>query len=327
MNASSFTVGFRVVGPLDGPRRRIHHPTAFDAYRMCDPRAVNGEEAYLSAFCFDAAFSEHLAATGSTKGFSGATWAPLIYFDVDRDRIDEAFDDTKKLVNSLVERHAVSPECLLVFFSGSKGFHAALPTELFSPSPMEGFHRITREFAQQIAEQANVLIDTGVYDPVRAFRAPSSRHPKTGLFKRVLPAEKLGAMTADDCLTLALKPEPFDWPVVDGAPDTLAALWETAARRVATEAEASAQRRADIAAGKTKAKLNDLTRRLLAGEPMEKGERHKRIYSAAANLAELGVPLHAAHELLMEVGRDSGLPPNDVFRAIENGHERAVGPC
>ncbi len=327
MNASSFTVGFRVVGPLDGPRRRIHHPTAFDAYRVCDPRAVNGEEAYLSAFCFDVAFSEHLAATGSTKGFAGATWAPLIYFDVDRDSIDEAFDDTKKLVTSLVVNHAVAPECLLVFFSGSKGFHTALPTRLFAPSPAEGFHRITREFAQQIAEQANVLIDTGVYDPVRAFRAPSSRHPKTALFKRVLPAEKLGAMTADDCLTLALKPEPFDWPAVDGSPDMLAAMWETAARTVAAEAEASAQRRADIAAGKTKAKLNDLTRRLLAGEPMKKGERHKRIYSAAANLAELGVPLHAAHELLTELGRDSGLPPNDVFRAIENGHERAVAGC
>ena len=327
VNASSFTVGFRVVGPLDGPRRRIHHPTAFDAYRTCDPRAVNGQEAYLSAFVYDGAFANHLASTGSTKGFAGATWAPMIYFDKDRESIDAAFDDTRKLVNSLVEDHGVPAECLLVFFSGSKGFHTGLPTALFAPAPCEGFHRIARHFAQSVAEQAEVIIDTGVYDAVRAFRAPNSRHPKTGLFKRVLSAERLDAMTADECIELARMPIAFDWPPAEGSPDMLAALWDKAATAVAAETEAAAQRRDDIATGKATAKLNDLTRRLLSGELMQEGERHKRIYSAAANLAELGVPLHATHELLTEAGLDSGLSPRDVFRAIENGHCRGGALC
>ena len=129
-------------------------------------------------------------------------------------------------------------------------------------------------------------------------------------------------MTADDCIELARKPRPFALPGTDGSPDLLVALWDSAVRSVADEMAAAAQRRADVAAGKATAKLNDLTRRLLAGEPAEQGQRHKRIYSAAANLAELGVPLHATHELLSEAGRDSGVPPRDVFRAIENGHAR-----
>jgi hypothetical protein len=327
VNASSFTVGFRVVGPLDGPRRRIHHPTAFDAYRTCDPRAVNGQEAYLSAFAYDGAFANHLASTGSTKGFAGATWAPVIYFDKDRESIDAAFDDTRRLVNSLVDDHGVPAECLLVFFSGSKGFHTGLQTALFAPAPCEGFHRIARHFAQRVAEQAEVVIDTGVYDPVRAFRAPNSRHPKTGLYKRVLPADRLDAMTADECIELARTPTPFEWPLVEDSPDMLAALWAQSTTAVLAEAEAAAQRRADIADGKARAKLNDLTRRLLNGEPMQEGERHKRLYSAAANLAELGVPLNAAHELLTEAGLDSGLSPRDVFRAIENGHGRGGALC
>lgn len=327
MNAEAFTVGFRVPGALDGPRRRVHHPSAFDAYRMCDPRAVNGQEAYLSAFCYDETFADYLATTGSTKGFAGATWAPVIYLDVDRESIDEAFADTRKLINSLVENHGVPPESLMLFFSGSKGFHPGVPTALFSPAPGACFHRIARAFAERVAEQANVTIDTGVYDPVRAFRAPNSRHPKTGLYKRSLPADKLGAMTADDCIELARKPEPFALPVTDGSPDMLVALWDSAAAAVAVEMEAAAQRRADVAAGNATAKLNDLTRRLLAGELVSQGQRHKRIYSAAANLAELGVPLHATHELLTEVGRDSGVPPRDVFRAIENGHARGGDVC
>lgn len=162
---------------------------------------------------------------------------------------------------------------------------------------------------------------------MRLLRAPNSRHPKTGLYKRWLPADKLDALTADDCMILAEKPQPFDLPGLEGSPDMLVAVWDAAAAAVAAQDEAAAQRRADIAVGKASAKLNDLTRRLLAGEPMQQGERHKRIYSAAANLAELDVPLHAAHQLLTEAGRDSGLPPRDVFRAIENGHARAGAVC
>ena len=187
MNAEAFTVGFRVPGALDGPRRRVHHPSAFDAYRMCDPRAVNGQEAYLSAFCYDETFADSLATTGSTKGFAGATWAPVIYLDVDRESIDEAFADTRKLINSLVENHGVPPESLMLFFSGSKGFHPGVPTALFSPAPGACFHRIARAFAERVAEQANVTIDTGVYDPVRAFRAPNSRHPKRASTSEACP--------------------------------------------------------------------------------------------------------------------------------------------
>lgn len=327
MTADSFCVGYRVEGPLAGPRRRIHHPTAFDAYRICDPRAVNGQEAYLSHFCYDETFADHLATTGSTKGFAGATWAPVIYLDKDRECIDAAFADTKKLITSLVEDHGVPPEYLLVFFSGSKGFHLGIPTGLFSPPPGQGFHRIAREFAERIAEQASTTIDTGVYDAVRAFRAPNSRHPKTGLYKRILPADKLDAMTADDCIELARQPEPFVLPQTEGSPDMLVALWDSAAVAVAAEMEAAARHRAEVAAGNATAKLTDLTRRLLAGELAGQQQRHKRIYSAAANLAELGVPLHAAHELLTEVGRDSGVPPRDVFQAIENGHARGGAAC
>jgi len=327
MSADAFDVGIRVEGPVDGPRRRIHYQTAADAYRTCDPRAVNGKEAYIGHFRFKQAMGDYLAAHGSVKGFVGDTWASRLALDIDRVTIDAALADTRALIHSLEDDYGVPPEYLLVFFSGRKGFHVEALTDFWAPAPGPMFHRIAREFAERIAARAGVTIDTGVYDPVRLLRAANSRHSVTGLYKRWLPADKLDALTADDCMTLAQKPCPFDWPSVDGSPDMLAALWDTAAATVAAQAEAAAQRRADIAAGRASAKLNDLTRRLLAGEPIEQGKRHKRVYSAAANLAELGVPLHAAHELLTEPGRDSGLPPRDVFRAIENGYGRGADAC
>jgi hypothetical protein len=284
-------------------------------------------EAYLGLFCFNHVMRDFLAATGSVKGFVGETWASRLPLDVDRETIDSALTDTRKLIHSLEDDYGVSPEYLIVFFSGRKGFHVEMPASLWNPQPGPAFNRIAREFAERIAARAGVAIDTGVYDAVRLLRAANSRHPATGLYKRYLPAEKLDALTADDCMALAERPHPFDLPSTEGSPDMLAAVWDAASAAVAAQDEVAAQRRADIAAGKAAAKLNDLTRRLLAGEPMKQGERHKRIYSAAANLAELGVPLHATHELLTEVGRDSGVPPRDVFRAIENGHTRGGGAC
>lgn len=327
MSVDAFTVGIRVEGPPDGPRRRIHYQTAVDAYRKCDPRAVNGKEAYIGHFRFNQAMGEYLATHGSVKGFVGDTWASGLALDIDRETIDAALADTRALIHTLEEHYGVPLEYLLVFFSGRKGFHVEPMTALWAPEPGPAFHRIARVFAELIAARAGVTIDTGVYDATRLLRAANSRHPVTGLYKRWLPADKLDALTADDCMTLAQKPHPFDLPSVEGSPDMLVALWDTAAAAVGAQDEAAAQRRADIAAGKASVKVNDLTRRLLAGDPMELGQRHKRIYSAAANLAELGIPLRAVHELLTEPSLDSGLPPREVFRAIENGYARGTAEC
>jgi len=68
--------------------------------------------------------------------------------------------------------------------------------------------------------------------------------------------------------------------------------------------------------------LNRKTREFLDGK-VDVGERHPRLYSAAANLAELGCPLLAVRALLTEPALDLGLPPKDVARAIENGHAAA----
>ncbi len=62
----------------------------------------------------------------------------------------------------------------------ARAFTSACPPRLWSPAPSADFHRTARRFAEQLAELAAVTIDAGVYDKVRAFRAPNSRHPKTG---------------------------------------------------------------------------------------------------------------------------------------------------
>jgi hypothetical protein len=330
MTSTTHTYGFRIVGPCTGERRRVDAAAVFAAYCQCDSRAGVEREAYLSAFTFDAGFAEHLARTGSPAGFTGSTWSPFVWFDVDRDEasggIARALDDTRQLVNVLDERFGVVRNVLVPFLSGNKGFHLGLPTALWLPAGSPDFHAVARAFAEHVAAEAGVAIDTGVYDRVRAFRAPNSRHPKTGLHKRYIPVEILDAVTVRGVLDMARRPEPFDVPSLDGLDltDFLVGCWGRAACAVAERAAAADERRQAIAAGSTSASVNKLTRAVLTGD-VEVGERHRLVYSAAANLFEFGDVPSLVRALLTEPARDLGLPPKDIERAIENAYAAVAG--
>jgi len=306
----------------------VHAPTAFAAYCRCDGKANVGQEAYLSAFQFGDDFAEHLARTGSPKGYAGSTWSPFVWLDVDRDEaaggVARALADTKRLVDTLDERFGVARGVLVPFVSGGKGMHLGIPTALWSPLASLDFHAIARQFAETIAAAAGVAVDAGVFDRARAFRAPNSRHPKTGLHKRYVPVDVLDAVSVNGVLSMARTPEPFDVPSTDGveSADMLVSVWEQAARAVAEKAAAAERRRHDVASGDRAGSVNTLTRRLLTGE-VEVGDRHRLLYSASANLAELGCPLSAVRALLTEPALDLGLPPKDVARQIECGHAAA----
>ncbi len=328
MSSTTHPHGFRIVGPCTGDRRRVHAPTAFAAYCHCDPKAGVSTESYLSAFQFADDFAEHLARTGSPAGFTGSTWAPFMWCDVDRDEaaggVARALDDTRRLVDTLDEHFGVRRDVLVPFVSGGKGMHLGIPTALWSPTASPDFHAVARQFVETVATAAGVAVDAGVFDRVRAFRAPNSRHPKTGLHKRFVPVEILDTVTVDGVLEMARMPEPFDVPSTDGvdSTDMLVAVWDAAGRAVAEKAAAVEQRRLEVASGDRAVTLNKLTRAFLAGD-VEVGDRHRLLYSAAANLSELGCPLSAVHALLTEPALDLGLPPRDVARAVENGHAAA----
>jgi len=327
--------GYRIVGPCSAERRLVDWSAAFRAYAECDPRARVESEAYLSAFTFGDDFAEHLRATGSTRGFTGACGAPWLWFDIDREPtaggIEAALQDARKLAVALSDRYGADDAMQLWFFSGAKGFHAGIPTALWAPAPSVDFHRVARRLAETIAEAAGVLIDVGVYDKGRAFRAPNSRHPATGRHKRRLTADELMHLSAAAILDRAAAPEPFELPdLPTESADFLVAHWDTAAGQVREQAEAAAQRRAAVTDGNGAAKLNKLTLDFIRHGAAPGGGaadadraagcgRHRRCYSAAANLAELGAPLPLCLALLEESALDCGLPPSDVRRAVENG--------
>ncbi len=315
-NSDDATFGFRIVGGCTGERRLVDWQAAFAAYSECDARAELNREAYLSAFEFAGEFGTYLTDNRTTKGYAGRCGARWLWFDIDAaGDLEHATTQARRLCAGIVERYGIDGDALLTFFSGAKGYHVGLPLSVCdSPMPSDNFHKIARRFAEGIAEQLAVTIDAGVYDRVRAFRAPNSRHPKTGLHKRWLSFDELLGLSVDAVLRLAEKPEPFAPPTDVGGSPMAIADWREAAEAVEHDAVALAERRIL----NPTAKLNRLTREFLIGGATQ-GDRHRLLYSAAANLAEFGCPPALAHELLTEVALDSGLSPSEVRRQIDCG--------
>jgi hypothetical protein len=316
--------GFRVLGGATESRRLIDWAAAFAAYTSLDDRAEVHREAFLSAFTFGEDFRQHLDETGSTKGFDGVCWSPYIWFDIDREGdLDGARQDAARLVLSLIERYQIDESEILIFFSGSKGFHVGLPTALWAPQPSWVFNRVARRLAEGLAASATVIIDTGVFDKVRLFRAPNSRHSNTGMHKRLLSLDELIGLSVDAVVQRAKAPEAFDMPAPPPRNEKAAADWQAAIDQVEQEIVATAQRRA---ANTGTPSLNRATLEFIR-EGATAGDRHRLLFSAAANLAEFGCPPVLAHALLTPAGLDAGLAPKEVHRQIECGVAHQTRPA
>lgn len=323
MNSTRY--GFRVVGSPFNDRRLVDWQAAFLGYCRCDKRAEVGREGYVSAFTFGADFRRHLDGTGSTKGFIGSCGSPWLWWDIDREGdLDAATRDARRLAATLGDRYRLEGDELLLFFSGSKGYHLGLPLSLCgSPAPSVTFNATARRFAEWFAEQLGIAIDAGVYDKVRLFRAPNSRHPKTGLHKCRLTFDELLKLKTEAVLRFAVKPELFDLP--DSPPRNAQAVadWTEAAGQAERTATARRERQAN---GNGAGRLNRSTIAYIR-DGAGTGDRHRLLFSAAANLAELSCPPALVHELLTEAGLDSGLPPSEVRRQIDCGllHGKGTG--
>ena len=233
-------------------------------------------------------------------------------------------------MNGIVaKRYSLDDDALLVFFSGSKGFHVGLPTDLWQPTASGLFNLTARRLAEELAASCEVVIDSGVFDKVRAFRAPNSRHQKTGLHKRALTLDELMRLSVERIQELAREPLAFDVPTVSTRCDQAATDWQEAARRVEQETEAARERRAS---SDRSARLNRSTLDFIR-DGAGSGDRHRLLFSAAANLAEFGCPVELAHELLTEASLDSGLSPSETRRQIDCGlnhnpaGRQAASPC
>ncbi|TWU33741.1 DNA primase [Novipirellula artificiosorum] len=315
MNNDAMPLGYRIVGPCDRERRLVDYDRAFAAYAACDSLAHTDQQGFLSPFQYDDAIRERIVKSDLTlnvRDYNGRCWSRFVWFDIDDDgNIDGAAASARVLCSLILDRYRLDETELLIFFSGSKGFHVGLPLSLFAPEPSTEFHRITRRLAEGLAAKAGVKIDTSVYSIVQPLRAPNSRHGKTGRYKRFFTLDELLKLRPSAMVDRAAEPLPFELPEDPSLDDQAVLDWNAATERVKKQAEALKER------GTDRTDLMRVVFDVIEGDI--ESPRRTAVYSAAANLAELGVPAVAVHALLTPGALDSGLPPSDVRRAIDNG--------
>lgn len=325
-------VGFRVLDTVENPRKPIDWRQAFLAYLEADERAECHRVAFLSLFHFGREFVEHVGRCGSVRGFTGPVGADWLAFDIDRTDLEAARRDACRLGSFILERFTVGEDDVLNFFSGGKGFHLLLPCELVgSPAPCADFATVGGEFCARVAAGAGVAVDS-IYDSMRLFRAPNSRHNKTGSFKISLSWRELSSMSAARIQELArgtrfreLREAPPPCPVA-------VSDWQAA------EAAVRNRRARPPQAVEREPALNATTWGVLSDGIIEQGGggavgldgkpaagRHKVLFSVAADLGRLGCSPELAAALLLDIGLRSGLPRADVERAIACGLEAGKG--
>ncbi|MDA9857487.1 DNA primase [Rubripirellula sp.] len=308
--------GYRILGPCNRERRLVDYDQAFAAYAGCDDLARIEREGFLSPFQYDAAIRSRIVDARQSLNvtdYPGRCWSRYLWFDIDRDGdIELATADTRKLAMSLVERYRVDESELLVFFSGSKGYHIGLPTSLMNCEPSPTFNQAARRLAEGLAGSVGVAIDPVVYSKVQPLRAPNSRHGKTGRHKRIVAVDELLHIKPSAIEAKSADPLPFELPTEPAVCERAMSDWSAACDLVSKQAEAAPRRDSD------RTELNCSTLEFIR-DGADEGDRHRLLYSAAANLAELGCSARLAHALLTESALDSGLSPTDTRRAIDNG--------
>lgn len=311
----AMTFGYRIVGPCDRERKIVNYDRAFAAYAACDDQAQCHTEGFLSPFQYDQEIQTRIddgIGRLDVRGFNGRCWSRFVWFDIDREGdIDAATTDARRLALSLVDRYQLDESELLVFFSGSKGFHVGLPTSLFDPAPAVTFNASVRKLAEGLAASVGCSIDTCIYGKVQPLRAPNSKHGKTGRHKRFVMFDELLHLRPGAIVANATEPIEFDLPNAPKIDQRAVEDWRATCDRVNRQAEAVKT------ISKHRTDLNCSTFDAIAGDA--ESPRRTAVYSAAANLAEFGCSLRLALVLLTPGGLDCGLPPADVRRAIENG--------
>ena len=312
-------LGFRIVGQVHNDRRLVDYESAFVAYAECDAKAKIDEGGFLSPYVYpEQTRKRDNGYRLDIRGYDGTVWSRYLWFDIDDANADNALERTRRLVSLLLERYGLADDDLLVFFSGSKGYHVGVPTALFgSPVASRVFAATSRQLAERLAALANTPTDPVVYQKVQPLRAPNSRHHKTGRYKRLVTVDELVRLNSEAIKQRAGNPMAFEQPENPKPHNLAVADWRLAT--IATKAQAEELKQFE----NDRTVVNRSTLEFIA-EGVAQGDRHRLLYSSAANLFEFDCPPSLAHALLTEPARNVGLTPSDIRRAINNAH-RASG--
>ena len=146
-----------------------------------------GKEAYYCLY--------NLEPRDSFVSYQGKAECALgsVVFDFDHELLEQAQKDAISLYQHLNLDETNSH----IFFSGQKGFHIYVSAYYLN---LEHSAQSTPKQCALLAEKLKLIapsLDLSIYKPAQKFRAPGSKHPKTGLYKTQINFEQLSGNTSE----------------------------------------------------------------------------------------------------------------------------------
>jgi hypothetical protein len=326
--AAPYTHGFACIGAKDAPRAVIPWAEVYSSMAGCTDQSVIGKPVFLSMHVFTDDFVAHVRShqkPGSTAGYRGPAYSPVLVFDIDRKddagqpTPEVAHQDTLSLLVVLLEL-GVPHDRLRVSYSGSKGFHVEFPSMLAGAMPSENFLDAENAFCSMIAAEAGIEIDPSLYRTLQPLRAPNSRHEGTRLFKVSMTTEEFLDLSFADIRGLANRPRAFAPPCLMQDPvPALRELWMHAEQKAISTPHRGER---DASSGGEDARIWQSTWQFLIGGAPD-GERAVATFRAAANLSDFESVEDLIRALLDRATALCGLPPSEAAAHIDSALRRA----
>lgn len=319
-------VGGFVYGSLDAARQVVQVEALFRAYHELElPTGLDSDkEAFVTVYRYPRAeYAAHVRQHGTPKGYAGPAACCRTPWDIDRaGDLEAALADTLKLTRFLCERYPeLADRGLSVAFSGGKGFHVnAVSVAGFDPLPHTP--GIVKRFALAVANAAGVKIDRTIYHHQALIRLPNSRHPKTGLYKRIFDLEDLDRLSVAGILEAAKHPAAFPVRLPEDGCEQLAVDWEEADRAALGGGASSPNGRRVPPPGSPV--VPKFVRDFIGFSDIQDPGRAVTLWKCAAALAEMGTPSPVVFGLLAEPAEKTGLDPDEVNRQIRAGIEHGA---
>jgi len=127
-----------------------------------------------------------------------------VSFDFDAEDPADAMEDVKRFVEW------IDVDDIAIFFSGSKGFHVMIPFNYFPLEANEHLPNQLKDLAKYLKNSFKTL-DDSIYNYNRKFRAPFTKHDKSGLYKIAVDKDFLFRCEIEDIIEMAHDPNSFDF--------------------------------------------------------------------------------------------------------------------
>jgi hypothetical protein len=269
-----------------------------------EAKKLIGVDVYCTYMRFKEDIAVYVTQHRTTSGYDGDMYSDFFVLDIDDKDLKKAKDRAIALISRLRKDFGVAVEEVRFYFSGSKGFHIEIPSEMFGYEPGRGLADVFKRIAGVL--MGGLVFDTSIYQFNRQWRVPNTKNSKGDRYKVPLTPNEVIDLSIDEIRTLAEKPRlDFEYPTCSGLNNKLRQLYADALKPPKTPL-------ADTESGQQGNRVSGV---------VEEGGRDNYLAAEAGRLIKAGYQDEQILSMLSGLNQNFCVPPlgeSDILRIVKS---------